>query len=101
MLDRFVRARDQRCRFPGCRMPVRTGELDHDRPYPLGPTAAGNLTGYCTHHHRGKHQAPDWTHTLQTDGTLTITTPTDLTARTTPPRLDSRPDLPHEDPAPF
>ena len=50
---------DRRCRFPGCRRRVpRGGELDHDRPYPLGPTSAANLAGYCTGHHRGKHQAP-------------------------------------------
>jgi hypothetical protein len=84
-LDRWVRARDRRCRFPGCRRRVpRGGELDHDRPYPLGPTSAANLTGYCTGHHRGKHQAPGWRHVLAPDGTLTVTTPTGLTAVTTP-----------------
>jgi len=58
-LDRFVRARDRRCRFPGCRRQVpRTGELDHDRRYPEGSTSAANLAGYCTANHRGKHQAP-------------------------------------------
>ncbi|MGY1694589.1 hypothetical protein ACI780_06700 [Geodermatophilus sp. SYSU D00814] len=52
-LDRFVRARDRRCRFPGCRRPVpRHGELDHHTPWPAGPTAAANLAGYCTGHHR-------------------------------------------------
>jgi hypothetical protein len=85
-LDRWLRARDRRCRFPGCRRPVpRGGELDHDRPYPAGPTSATNLTGYCTGHHRGKHQAPGWRHVLHPDGTLTVTTPTGLTAVTTPP----------------
>ena len=85
-LDRWVRARDRRCRFPGCRRRVpRGGELDHDRPYPLGPTSAMNLAGYCTGHHRGKHQAPGWLHALAPDGTLTVTTPTGLTAVTTPP----------------
>jgi hypothetical protein len=85
-LDRWVRARDRRCRFPGCRRKVpRGGELDHDRPYPHGPTSARNLTGYCTGHHRGKHQAAGWRHTLAADGTLTVTTPTGLTAVTAPP----------------
>ncbi|WP_460549252.1 HNH endonuclease signature motif containing protein [Geodermatophilus aquaeductus] len=85
-LDRHVRARDRRCRFPGCRRRVpRSGELDHAVAWPAGPTAAGNLTGYCTGHHRGKHQAPGWRHTLAPDGTLTVTTPTGLTAATTPP----------------
>ena len=85
-LDRFVRARDRRCRFPGCRGRVpRGGELDHDTPYPVGPTAARNLVGYCTRHHRGKHQAPGWTHHLHPDGRLTVTTPTGLTVTTEPP----------------
>ncbi|MGY1670681.1 DUF222 domain-containing protein [Geodermatophilus sp. SYSU D00710] len=85
-LDRHVRARDRRCRFPGCRRPVpRAGDLDHSVPWPAGPTTAANLTGYCTGHHRGKHQAPGWRHTLAADGTLTVTTPSGLTAATTPP----------------
>lgn len=85
-LDRFVRARDRRCRFPGCRQRVpRGGELDHDRPWPGGTTSAGNLVGYCTGHHRGKHQAAGWRHELARDGTLTVTTPTGLVATTTPP----------------
>ncbi|MGY2085269.1 DUF222 domain-containing protein [Blastococcus sp. SYSU DS0539] len=85
-LDRHLRARDRRCRFPGCRRPVpRGGELDHDRPYPDGPTAATNLVGYCTSHHRGKHQAPGWQHELAPDGTLTVTTPSGLLACTSPP----------------
>jgi hypothetical protein len=85
-LDRWVRARDRRCRFPGCRRRVpRGGELDHQIPYPAGPTSADNLAGFCTTHHRGKHQAPGWTHTLTPDGTLTVTTPTGLTTTTEPP----------------
>ncbi|WP_245899462.1 HNH endonuclease signature motif containing protein [Geodermatophilus normandii] len=85
-LDRHVRTRDRRCRFPGCRRRVpRNGDLDHAVPWPTGPTTAANLVGYCTGHHRGKHQAPGWRHTLAPDGTLTVTTPTGLTAATTPP----------------
>jgi hypothetical protein len=84
-LDRYLRARDRRCRFPGCRRRVpHGGELDHDRPYPLGSTSAENLVGYCTTDHRGKHQAPGWRHELAADGTLTVTTPTGLVAVTTP-----------------
>jgi hypothetical protein len=87
-LDRWMRARDRRCRAPGCRRRVpRGGELDHVRPYPLGPTSAANLAGFCTGHHRGKHQAPGWVHELAPDGTLTVTTPTGLMAVTEPPPL--------------
>jgi hypothetical protein len=63
----------------------RGGELDHHRRWPDGPTSAGNLTGFCTGHHRGKHQAPGWSYDLSADGTLTVRTPTGLTAATTPP----------------
>jgi hypothetical protein len=63
----------------------RGGELDHNRRYPDGPTAAANLAGYCSADHRGKHQAPGWRHDLAADGTLTVTTPTGLVAVTTPP----------------
>ena len=85
-LDRFVRARDRRCRFPGCRRPVpRGGELDHHDPWPDGATSAGNLTGFCTRHHRGKHQAPGWRFTRSPDGTLTVRTPTGVVASTSPP----------------
>jgi len=47
-----VRARDRRCRFPGCRRRVPGGgELDHVHAWPQGPTAAGNLAGLCTANH--------------------------------------------------
>jgi hypothetical protein len=84
-LDRFVRARDRRCRFPGCRRLVAAGELDHRIRYPDGPTSITNLAGFCVTDHRGKHQAPDWAVQLADDATLTVTTPTGLTAVTTPP----------------
>ena len=54
-------------------------------PWPTGETSAANLAGYCTGHHRGKHQAPGWRHHLHQDGTLTVTTPTGLAATTSPP----------------
>ena len=86
-LDRFTRARDRRCRFPGCRRRIpKAGELDHVERYPDGPTAAANLAGFCTaDHHRGKHQAPGWSYALAPDGTLTVTTPSGLVAVTDPP----------------
>ena len=85
-LDRFLRARDRRCRQPGCRNRVpHGGELDHNIPSPDGPTDAHNLNGFCIRHHRGKHQASGWTYDLADDATLTVTTPTGLVATTTPP----------------
>ncbi len=85
-LDRFGRARDRHCRFPGCRRRIpKAGELDHVRAYPDGETAAANLAGFCTPNHRGKHQAPGWTYAIHPDATLTVTTPSGLAAVTTPP----------------
>ncbi|WP_158550802.1 DUF222 domain-containing protein [Geodermatophilus sp. TF02-6] len=40
-LDGYGRARDRRCRFPGCRRRVPAGgQLDHVHAWPHGPTAA-------------------------------------------------------------
>jgi hypothetical protein len=82
-LERFLRARDRRCRQPGCRQ--RVGELDHHIPWPDGPTAASNMNGFCERHHRGKHQAPGFDYQLTPTGELTVTTPTGTTATTEPP----------------
>lgn len=42
-LARFVRARDRRCRFPGCRAAAIRCDLDHNLPWPHGSTSADNL----------------------------------------------------------
>ncbi len=57
-LDQFVRARDRRCRFPGCRARPMRCDLDHVVPWAAGPTSASNLCCLCRHHHRLSHQAP-------------------------------------------
>jgi hypothetical protein len=53
--------------------------------WPEGPTAVTNLAGFCTGDHRGKHQAPGFAHDLTPEGTLTVTTPSGITATTEPP----------------
>ncbi|WP_265442999.1 HNH endonuclease signature motif containing protein [Flexivirga meconopsidis] len=73
-LARFVRARDQHCRFPGCTRPAKLTDLDHITPYPDGPTAAHNLQCLCRHHHRAKHET-GWQVTMTPDGVCTWTSP--------------------------
>ncbi len=75
-LERFLRARDERCRFPGCRRPARRCELDHTIPYSRGgPTCACNLADLCEHHHILKHHG-QWTVRRLGGGILEWTSPT-------------------------
>ncbi|WP_345203494.1 HNH endonuclease signature motif containing protein [Fodinibacter luteus] len=80
-LAALVRARDGRCRFPGCTVAARFCDLDHVRPWPAGPTAAGNLLTVCRRHHRIK-QSPGWSVRLHNDGSASWTDPLG-TVRTT------------------
>lgn len=53
---RFLTARDEHCRFPGCRRPVRRCDIDHTVPYSEGgATDVGNLAALCRAHHVLKH----------------------------------------------
>jgi hypothetical protein len=87
-LAAFVRARDGRCRFPGCSVAARFCDLDHVIPWPAGPTSAANLVCLCRRHHRTK-QRPGWRTALDPDGTYSVTDPTGRTRATDPP--DQRP----------
>jgi hypothetical protein len=82
-LAALVRARDGRCRFPGCSVAARFCDLDHVRPWPTGPTTAPNLLTLCRRHHRIK-QAPGWRVCLAPDGTTTWTDPTGRERTTAP-----------------
>jgi hypothetical protein len=93
-LDRFVRLRDRRCRFPGCRRRARVCDLDHRTAWPHGSTSHTNLCCLCEHHHRLKHQAPGWTFTDGDDGTLVITTPSGQVLTSHPPRFGTDFDIP-------
>lgn len=47
-----VRAVDGVCRGPGCLVEARQCDLDHDVPWPVGPTDVSNLTDKHRQHHR-------------------------------------------------
>ncbi len=83
---RFVRARDRRCRWPGCRRRPARHDLDHVHPHADGgPTACDNLCCLCRTHHRIKTFAPGWAFTLLADGRLIVRTPSGLTRISAPP----------------
>lgn len=79
-MKRFLRARDEHCRFPGCRMPVHRCEIDHNHDHARGGrTRIDNLSHFCTTHHSLKHPDIDeryrWTARQTPDGTVTWTSP--------------------------
>lgn len=75
-MRRLLRARDQRCRFPGCRVPAHRCDLDHVHDHALGgATEQSNLAHECRRHHVLKHHSA-WTVILHPDRTMTWTSPT-------------------------
>ncbi|WP_194409539.1 HNH endonuclease signature motif containing protein [Microbacterium cremeum] len=74
-LSRYLGARDEHCRFPGCRMPVRRCDLDHTIDHARGgPTSHRNLAHLCRRHHVLKHSTA-WTVQQTTPGVLVWTSP--------------------------
>ncbi|QKE85296.1 HNH endonuclease signature motif containing protein [Arthrobacter sp. NEB 688] len=82
-LAALVRARDGRCRFPGCHVAARFCDLDHVRAWPAGPTSAANLACLCRRHHRVK-QRLGWSVRAADDAVLHWTDPTGATRTTHP-----------------
>lgn len=75
-LRRLLRVRDQHCRFPGCRLPVRYCDADHLIDAARGgPTSGENLAGECCRHHVLKHQTA-WSVEHVGGGVLLWTSPT-------------------------
>lgn len=79
-MRRHLRARDQHCRFPGCRQPVHRCDIDHHHDHALGgPTAIDNLAHFCRAHHMLKHpDIPDahrWHARQQPDRSVEWTSP--------------------------
>lgn len=108
-LRRYLTARDERCRWVGCRRPARQCDADHTVAFADGgATAASNLALLCRRHHRLKHASP-WTVRHLGGGRLEFTSPTGRSYRNDAPpvvsfvsRLDRwRAPYDLDDPAPF
>ncbi|HXA63435.1 MAG TPA: HNH endonuclease signature motif containing protein, partial [Streptosporangiaceae bacterium] len=75
-MRRAIQARDQTCRFPGCRRPAIQCDLDHTVAHHLGgPSCACNLAALCRHHHRAKGSG-GWTLIQVWPGVLLWISPT-------------------------
>ncbi|WP_322411766.1 HNH endonuclease [Microbacterium invictum] len=73
---RFLKGRDKHCRWPGCRMPARKCELDHNHDAALGGrTEICNLCCLCQRHHSMK-QFTAWKVTQLHGGMMEWTSPT-------------------------
>lgn len=75
-LRRHLRARDRRCRFPGCGIPARKCDLDHNHAASAGgATCETNLATFCRRHHVLKHNSP-WHVEQKPGGLIEWTSPT-------------------------
>lgn len=84
-LRRHLRARDQRCRFPGCGLIARKCDLDHHHDAALGgATTHTNLATFCRRHHTLKHHSP-WHVAQRPGGILEWTSPLGRTYIDRPP----------------
>ncbi|MDR6878094.1 HNH endonuclease signature motif containing protein [Microbacterium barkeri] len=82
---RYLLARDERCRTPGCRNLAITADLDHTIPYAQGGvTDVGNLACLCEGCHQDKHHTP-WQVRQLGDGVLEWTSPAGYTYTEKPP----------------
>lgn len=112
-LRRQLAARDQHCRWPGCRRAAARCEADHTIPWEHGgETSAANLELLCKGHHTLTHASPGQVTHLG-GGTLEFVSPTRRRYRNNAPPtvtapaarpgwarlLDARPDP--GDPPPF
>ena len=84
-LKRALRARDQHCRFPCCRIPALKCEIDHTVDWAHGGgTTYSNLAHLCPRHHRVKHHTP-WRVTQHTGGVMEWVSPGGRTYTDRPP----------------
>lgn len=98
-MRRVLEARDEHCRFPGCRMPVEHCDVDHTVEWAAGGhTEVGNLAHLCRRHHALKH--PDlaigirWSVAQRPDGVLIWRSPTGRCYEDLPERMSPMPRMP-------
>ncbi|TDL46182.1 HNH endonuclease signature motif containing protein [Microbacterium oleivorans] len=103
-MRRFLQARDQHCRFPGCRVAAIRCEIDHTHDHALGGrTELSNLAHLCQRHHSMK-QFTAWRVRQLEGGVLEWTSPLGRTYRedAPTPAVAFTPAAAHPgDPAPF
>ncbi|WP_231735145.1 HNH endonuclease signature motif containing protein [Microbacterium hominis] len=86
-IRRYLAARDERCRTPGCTRPAHRCDRDHTTPASHGgPTAPDNLAHLCRRHHTVKHHTA-WQVRHLGHGTLQWTSPTGRHYEDHPPSL--------------
>ncbi|WP_104104997.1 HNH endonuclease signature motif containing protein [Arthrobacter sp. 08Y14] len=83
-LQRWLRARDGTCRFPGCRTNAVMAEIDHTKPWSHGgSTDHDNLEHLCRRHHMFKSRG-FWKARQHSPGIIEWTSPGGRTYRTDP-----------------
>ncbi|MCC3270648.1 HNH endonuclease [Arthrobacter gengyunqii] len=83
-LQRWLRARDGTCRFPGCRTNAVISEIDHTKPWSQGGTTDhDNLEHLCRRHHMFKTRG-FWKARQHSPGIIEWTSPGGRTYRTDP-----------------
>jgi hypothetical protein len=91
----YVKARDRRCRFPGCRRPARRAQIDHTQEHQHGgPSIPPNLGVLCWRHHTVKSEGL-WKLKQPDEATFIWTSPLGRTYLVEPEILD--PDHDYED----
>ncbi|TFD29434.1 HNH endonuclease [Cryobacterium cryoconiti] len=107
-LRRYLRVRDETCRWPGCRRAAAHSDLDHTLDWQFeGPTAHDNLAHLCPADHALKSETR-WSYLHLADGTLKWTSPTGRTFVSEPATIIRAPETARpprqpdsEEPAPF
>ncbi|MDL5351641.1 HNH endonuclease signature motif containing protein [Microbacterium sp. zg-YB36] len=102
-MRRHLDARDEHCRFLGCRRPARQCDLDHTHDAALGgPTCLTNLANLCPGRHHPVKHGTAWSVVQKADGILEWTSPTGRVYTDIPRRvLEFMALAAIEEPAPF